>query len=433
MQIYKLQSNFTINDLKIISHLDINKNKFLDEITNATKDIINNVKLKGDQAIIDYCNKFDNNNFKSIEDIIVTKEEIDTYCAKLSDEIKESLKLAYDRIASFHKTQIPQDNIYLDEHNIKLGNIWKPLSNVAIYAPGGTASYPSSVLMSAIPAIIAGVENIILLTPANNNHINPAIIYAAKLCNITKIYKIGGAQAIAAAAYGTQTINNVDKIAGPGNAYVACAKKEIYGEVGIDMIAGPTDITIIAQNNIAKAKWVAIDAMSQLEHGIDSKAFIICDNQDFANEILSFINQIKETQPRKDIIDQSIKNSAIFIIDDISKSHIISNYISPEHLQIITSNNDNIINNIKNAGAIFLGNYTPEAIGDYIGGPSHTLPTQGNARFSSGLSVYDFVKRISLIESNKDSFDKISQSAQNIADCEGLFAHKLSLNIRNED
>ena len=433
MKIYKLSPNFTINDLKNNPHLSYKNNRFSDQVTQTTLKIINEVKLKGDKALIDFTNNYDNNNFSSPDQLILSQQEIESYCNETQDDIKEALKESYNRIAKFHQKQMPNNNIYYDNINVKLGNIWKPISKIAIYAPGGTASYPSSVLMSAIPAIIAGAKDLILLTPANSNKINPAIIYAAKLCNISKIYKIGGAQAIAAAAFGTNIIDAVDKIVGPGNSYVACAKKELYGEVGIDMIAGPTDITIIAQKNIAKAKWVAIDAISQLEHGQDSKAFIICDEENFANEIYTSINQIVDSQPRKNIINKSLQNSAIIIVNDINNSAQISNFIAPEHLQIISDNNDNLLSKINNAGAVFLGNYTPEAIGDYIGGPSHTLPTQGNARFSSGLSVYDFLKRISLIESDKKSFFKISQHAKKIAQSEGLYAHKLSLEIRNED
>jgi histidinol dehydrogenase len=284
--------------------------------------------------------------------------------------------------------------------------------------------------MSVIPAVIAGVKEIIICTPSSNSKINPAIIYASQICGVKKIFKIGGAQAITAMAIGTQIIPKVDKIVGPGNAYVSLAKKQLYGEVGIDMIAGPTDVTIIAQSD-ANVKFIAIDALSQLEHGIDSKAFIIVDNFDFAQKILSEIDNLKNQLSRKEIIEKSLKNSAIFVINNLDDAHFLANFIAPEHLQILTTNPKELINKISNAGAIFVGQYTPEAIGDYIAGPSHTLPTSSTSRFASGLSVYDFLKRQSLMQSNQNSFSKLSKHASLLAKVEGLTAHQLSIDIRN--
>lgn len=399
------------------------------KIITATNKILQQVKNSGDKALIELTNKFDNTSAKKISDLIISKKEIFASQQKISSNLKNSIDTAKNRIEFYHQKQLPQDFSFKDKSGTTLGNIWKPINKIGIYAPGGTASYPSSVLMSAIPAKIAGVQDITLFAPSSGGQINPAILYCAKICGIEKIYKIGGAQAIGAMAFGTKSITKVDKIVGPGNAFVATAKKLLYGEVGIDMIAGPTDITIIADKS-ANPEWIAIDALSQLEHGIDSKAFIICDDINFANQIYKFINAHKINLNRYKIIEKSLDNSAIFIIKNIEDAHFLSNLIAPEHLEICVKNPQEILKNIHNAGAIFIGEYTPEAIGDYMAGPSHTLPTSGSARFSSGLSVYDFLKRMSLISCTKKSFNEISQLTSDFAECEGLTAHKLSIDIR---
>lgn len=431
MKIFKL-NNLTKTDIIEFNNF-ISKSKIIDKNKiKIVKDIINDVINNGDESLINYTNKFDQCNFKNYNDLIYSDEEIDDNVNKISDDLKKALELSYKRIYDYHQKQLPSDIFYEDEIGVKLGNKWQAIEKIAVYAPGGSASYPSSVLMCAVPAIVAGVKDIILLNPCPKKEINPAILYAAKLCNISKIYKIGGAQAIAAAAYGTKTITKVDKIVGPGNSFVAIAKKEVFGDVGIDMIAGPTDLTIIVEKNLASESWIAIDALSQLEHGADSKVIIITDCKNYANNILMQINEQKKDLSRLKIIDESLKNSAIFVINNINDASKLVNIIAPEHLEIISNSQADILKNISNAGAIFLGRYTPEAIGDYIAGPSHTLPTEGNARFSSGLSVFDFLKRISIIECEKNSFNKISSSAQIIAKSEGLEAHKKSLFIRNE-
>ncbi|MFZ9180387.1 MAG: histidinol dehydrogenase [Rickettsiales bacterium] len=398
-------------------------------ISSVVMEIIQAVKQKRDQAVISYTNKFDGTKAKKISDLIIEKNAIKNSEKLLATEVKESLKLAQKRIISYHQKQLPKDFNYRDKDGVRLGNIWKPIEKVGVYVPGGTASYPSSFLMSVLPAKCAGVKEISIFAPSQNGAINPAILYCAKICEIDKIHLIGGVQAIASMAYGTETISKVDKIVGPGNSYVALAKKMLYGEVGIDMIAGPTDITIIADET-ANAKWVAIDALSQLEHGIDSKAFIITNKNKVADEILAEIHKIAPTLPRFEIIKKSLRNSAIFIIKNLDEASIIANFIGPEHLEICTKNSQEILSQINNAGAIFLGNYTPEAIGDYMAGPSHTLPTSSTAKFASGLSVYDFLKRISLISCDQKSFTKISKATSILAKCEGLSAHQLSIDIR---
>jgi histidinol dehydrogenase len=412
----------------------LNSRKIAANVTKTISIITNQVKKNGDKALIFYSNKLDQTSFKNAKDFLVSPQELLLAEKYLAPEIKEALIFSYKRIASYHQKQLPQDFHFQDEAGVKLGNIWRSIKTVGIYVPGGSASYPSSVLMSAIPAIVAGVDKISMCVPCCNvkNNIatiNPAVLFAAKICNIKTIYKIGGAQAIAALAYGTKTVARVDKIVGPGNSYVAGAKKSLFGEVGIDMIAGPTDITIIADNN-NNPDWIAADALSQLEHGPDSKAFIITDNKNFAVKVAAAINNLAVKLPRKNIIKKSLANSAIFIIKNLDEAIDIANFIAPEHLEIATVNYKRFLPKIKNAGAVFLGNYTPESIGDYTAGPSHTLPTSASAKFCSGLSVFDFLKRISLISCDKKSFNKLAGATSILAECESLQAHKLSIDIR---
>jgi histidinol dehydrogenase len=401
------------------------------DVSKIVSEIILEVKKSGDKALVSYSNKFDKTSYKKAEDFLVTPQEITAAEKTLNKDVKAALKTAYKRIENYHKKQLPKDFNFTDETGVRLGNIWRAVSSIGVYTPGGSASYPSSVLMSAVPAIVAGVEEITMCAPASSGKINPAVLFAAKLCGIKKIYKVGGAQAVAALAYGTKTISKVDKIVGPGNSFVATAKKIVFGDVGIDMIAGPTDVTIIADKS-ANSNWIAADALSQLEHGADSKAFIITDDQNFALRISAAINSLKESLPRKEIIEKSLENSAIFVVKNLADAIHIANFIAPEHLEIATKNCETFVPKIKNAGAIFLGNYSPESIGDYMAGPSHTLPTSSSAKFSSGLSVFDFLKRISLISCDKKSFDKLAKATSVLAECEGLQAHKLSVDIRKK-
>lgn len=391
--------------------------------------IIKTVQKKDDAALISYCNKFDKTNFKKAADLLVSEKEIAAAEKSLDPKIKAALKLSFARIKTYHQKQLPKDFTFKDKIGVTLGNHWRAIESVGIYVPGGTASYPSSVLMSAVPALVSGVKNISICAPTSGEKINPAVLFAAKICDVKTIYKIGGAQAIAALTYGTKTVKKVDKIFGPGNAFVATAKKMVFGDVGIDMIAGPTDVTIIAEKN-SNADFIAADALSQLEHGHDSKAFIITDSEELAIKISAAISYFKAQLPREKIIDESLKNSAIFVIKNLEDATHLSNFIAPEHLQIIAKNAQKFLPKIQNAGAVFLGEYTPESIGDYTAGPSHTLPTSASAKFSSGLSVFDFLKRISLISCDKKSFDKLAKATSILAACEGLDAHKFSIDIR---
>lgn len=404
-----------------------------EDVTEVVLQIIKDVKENGDEALIKYANKFDKTDFKKAKDLVVSEKEINDSEAKIDKEVKQALELAYRRIIKYHKNQLPKDFNYQDNSGVELGNIWRNIEKIGVYVPGGTASYPSSVLMSAVPAMVAGVRDITVCAPTSAGEINLAVLYACKLCGIKKIYKIGGAGAISALTYGTKTIDKVNKIVGPGNSYVATAKKMLFGEVGIDMIAGPTDITIVA-NKSSKANWVASDALSQLEHGADSKAFIITDDENLVTEIEKNITELAKDLSRKEIIAKSLLNSAFFIVKNLEKDSVfLANFIAPEHLEIATNNARTYLPKITNAGAIFLGNYAPESLGDYIAGPSHTLPTSGSAKFSSGLSVYDFMKRISVISASKESFKKLAKQTAILAECEGLDAHKLSVEIRGKN
>ncbi len=393
--------------------------------------IISQVKKNGDQEIINLCNQFDKTNFQNPNDFLVKKSEINAAKNNLDQEVIKALELSFKRVSLYHQKQLPQDFFFQDDLGNNLGNIWKNIEKVAIYVPGGTATYPSSVIMNAAPAIVAGCQNITMTTPSNGGKINDTVLMAAEICGIKNIYKIGGAAAIAGLAFGTKTIDKVDKIVGPGNNFVALAKKQLFGQVGIDMIAGPTDILIIADKQTITADWVAADLLSQAEHGIDSRVILITNNLDFASLVNQKISKLAENLSRLDIIKQSIKKSAIIVIENlIAEAAKIANQFAPEHLEIITQNQDEIFKQIKNAGAVFLGKYSPEAIGDYLAGPSHTLPTSKTAKFSSGLSIFDFLKRMSVINCCKTGFLNLQKPAALMAESEGLLAHQLSILIR---
>ncbi len=392
--------------------------------------IIADVRKNGDKAIIDLCNKFDGANFKESSDLIVSDNEFNKAQKNLDKKVVKALELAFSRIAEYHTHQLPNNFLGEDAIGNKLGNLWKPIEKIAVYVPGGTALYPSSVLMNAVPAIVAGCKDIVMTTPSHKGKINDAVLVAAEICGIKTVYKTGGAAAIAALAYGTEAISAVDKIVGPGNSFVAIAKKQLFGTVGIDMIAGPTDILVIADNK-NNPDWIAADLLSQLEHGVDSRAILITDNEEFAKAVSVSMDKLAKTLSRSKIINESAKKSAIIVVHNLKEDgSTIANKIAPEHLEIATAKPESILNKINNAGAVFLGKYSPEAIGDYIAGPSHTLPTIGTARFSSGLSVFDFLKRMSVINCSEKGFKKLQKDAALLAEIEGLDAHKLSITIR---
>lgn len=420
------QRNFNEAFEKLLKKRDKDDRK-IDSIVSG---IINKVKKKSDSALVELTNKFDNFPANSINDLVVNRRELDDSYNFVKKPIRNSLKNAISRITSYHKKQKPSNLIYKDKHGIKLGGIWNPIESVGLYVPGGTAAYPSSLIMNAVPAVVAGVDRIVVTVPATDGEINPLVLACCKMIGITEIYKIGGAQAIAALAIGTKTIKSVDKIFGPGNAFVASAKKQFFGTVGIDMIAGPSEILVMADSK-NDPDHIAIDLLSQAEHDKFAQSILVTDNKIFSEKVIKSINKYLKIIKRKDIAQSSWRNfGAVIICNDLQKSASLVNRIAPEHLEIAVDKPSEILKDIRNAGAIFLGRYTPEAIGDYIAGPNHVLPTDRTARFSSGLNLLDYYKRSSIVECNKDNIKKIGQDAINLAYEEGLQAHALSIECR---
>ena len=427
--------------LKIIKCSSLNYEKKLNDYitdgnienlkrTTIVSKIIKQVRKNGDSALIKYSKALDKSNFEEPKDLIVSKKEIKEAKKKCSKEFKEAIAIAVQRITNYQKKLLPKDFYYKDNVGIKLGCIWSPLLSCGLYVPGGKALYPSSVLMNAIPAKIAGVSRIVITTPVTNKLIRPEILVAADAVGIEEIYKIGGAQAIAAMAYGTEKIKKVDKIVGPGNAFVAEAKKQVFGYVGIDSIAGPSEVLIIA-DKLSNPKWVAIDLLSQAEHDENARAILVTDDKKLLSKVNFYLKEFLNVIDRKAIAKKSIANNGLAIlINDINKADLVTNYIAPEHLQIMSKNKKSLLKKITNAGAIFFGEYSPEALGDYVAGPSHVLPTSGNSRFESGLSVLDFLKRTSYIEADKKGLAKVLKPIKVIGTSEGLDSHVRSASIR---
>ena len=398
--------------------------------TELVRKIIAEVRKGGDKSLIALTKKYDKNNFKNIKEIEVSNKELENSLKLCSKEFLKSTKLAIKRITSYQKKLLPKNLLYKDNIGVKLGCFWKPIDSCGLYIPGGKAIYPSSVLMNAVAAKLAGVKRIVLVSPAKNKKIRYEILASAKLAGINKVYMIGGAQAIAALTYGTKTIKKVDKIFGPGNAFVAEAKKQVFGDVGIDSIAGPSEIMVIA-DKFSNPEWIAVDLLSQAEHDEDARAILVTDSMELIKSVNHYISIHLKTLDRKEIATISIKKNGLAIkINNIRSAYKIANIIAPEHLQIILKGHKDLIKKINNAGAIFVGSYTPEAFGDYVAGPSHVLPTSGNARFESGLSVIDFFKRTSYLEANKNSLIKVASDINYLANVEGLTAHALSAKIR---
>ncbi len=398
-----------------------------DRYEDIVKEILNEVKQKGDEAVIFYTEKFDKVKL-SKEQLEIPFKELEKAYEEIEDELKWSLEVAIERVREFHEAQ-KENSYFKEEDGIIIGQKVQPLERVGLYVPGGKASYPSTVIMNAIPAQVAGVKDIVMVSPNPNRY----TLAAAFLCGIETVYRIGGAQAIGALAYGTETIKKVDKIVGPGNIYVALAKKNVYGYVDIDSIAGPSEILVIADET-AKPEWIAADLLSQAEHDELAASILVTDSEYIAHKV----KEILYEELLKDFSRESIARKSLdsyghaFIVEDIYRACELSNKIAPEHLEIITKQPFDYLPYIKNAGAIFLGEYSTEPLGDYVLGPNHVLPTGGAARFSSPLGVYDFVKRSSVIYVNKEGFEKVAKHAKNIAQAEGLEAHKLAVKIREE-
>ncbi len=399
------------------------------DVNDIVADILANVKARGDAAVIDYTSKFDNLDL-TVDTLRVSKEVVEEAVSQCLITTLDALKLASDRITAFHEKQMPDDLDYKDDAGVRLGYRWRPISAAGLYVPGGTAAYPSSVLMNAIPAKVAGVERLVMVVPSPGGELHPLVLAAAQLSGITEIYRIGGAQAVGALAYGTETIAPVDKIVGPGNAFVAAAKRQVYGTVGIDMIAGPSEILVIAdgQND---PSWIAADLLSQAEHDTAAQSILITTSESFGEEVEKAVHGHLKTLDRADIARESWENhGAIITVPNLDDAVALSNRIAPEHLELAVENPDALADKVKNAGAIFLGRYTPEAIGDYVAGPNHVLPTARSARFSSGLGVHDFIKRTTFIGCDSDSLSKIGPAAVELGNTEGLGAHALSVAIR---
>jgi len=392
-------------------------------------EICENVRKRKDSALFEYTREFDNWTPKA-RTVEVSSREIETALSCVNAEDLKILKLAARRIEKYHRSQVIGDWFVSDEEGIKLGQRITPLDRVGVYAPGGLACYPSTVIMAAVPAQIAGVKDIILVSPAKNGNVNTLIIAAAKLSGVTRIFKIGGAQAIAALAYGTETISRVDKIVGPGNAYVAAAKKIVYGQVAIDMIAGPSEVLVIADAS-ASASVAAADLLAQAEHDEMASAILVTPDESLARQVFIEVKaQLKNLQ-RKSIAKGSLnKYGAVIVTKDMDEALDIANRIAPEHLELMVKNPWKMLPQIKHAGAIFLGHNTPETLGDYIAGPNHILPTGGTARFSSPLGVYDFVKRSSVLSFSQEALEKYGIQAQRFAEMEELDAHGKSITIR---
>ena len=393
--------------------------------------IIADVRTRGDEALRDYAKKFDG---ADLDSLLVTKEEIDEAFAAVGEDFLTTLRMAAANIRAFHEHQVHKDFVINDTPGVVLGQKYTPIEKAGVYVPGGTAAYPSTVLMDVIPAKVAGVKEIVMTTPAGKDgKVNPNILAAAAVAGIDKIVKSGGAQAVAALAYGTETVPAVDKIVGPGNIYVATAKRKVFGKVGIDMIAGPSEILVLADGG-CNPTWVAADLLSQAEHDKLATAVLVCDSEALAGAVSAELERQIPLLPRADIARASIDNNGkIIIARDMAEGVDIANEIAPEHLEVCVDDPFSLLNSIRNAGSIFLGKNVPEALGDYFAGPNHTLPTLGTARFSSPLSVDDFVKKSSFIYYTKEALGAVQERIVDFAEREGLSAHARSVSIRFED
>lgn len=402
----------------------------IESVESRVKAIINEVRESGDKAIIDQIARFDRWSPKSILDLIVTKDEMKKAWDSTSKELRESLELAYKRIESFHQKQMPKSWLDFEASGTMLGQKVTAVDRAGLYIPGGKAAYPSSLLMNAIPAIVAGVKEITVCVPAPDNELNSLVLAAAHLCGIETMYKVGGASAVAAMAYGTETIKKVDVITGPGNIYVATAKKLVFGEVNIDMIAGPSEIGVLADES-APSDLIAIDLLSQAEHDEMASSILITPSKKLAESVSSEVAKALKSLSRAEIATKSIESrGAIIVTKTMDEAVDLMNQIAPEHLEVMTANPHELLPYIKHAGAIFLGRYTPEAIGDYIAGPNHTLPTGGTARFFSPLGVENFLKKSSIISFSKAGFNEVADACVALANTEGLTAHGLSVSQR---
>lgn len=424
----KIFNNPKLADISYI----INRNSGSDtsETEVRVKAIVDAIRTGGDAALLDAIKRYDNIEFSSINDIIIPQEKLKEAYDGLPRSLQNSLKEAAKNIKVFHRAQMPKSWTMKNRDGAKVGQIIKAIDSVGIYVPGGRANYPSTVLMNAIPAHVAGVKRVVMITPPHKEGVNQVVLGAAYVAGVTTVYTIGGAYGVGALAFGTQTIEKVAKITGPGNIYVALAKKYVFGSVGIDMIAGPSEVTVIADDT-AHPDYIAADMLAQAEHDPLASSVLITVSATLADKVAHSINEQVQKLPKASIATESIKNyGAIIVVPDINEAIKLANIIAPEHLELSIDNPEKQIDKINNAGAIFVGHYTPEPVGDYWAGPNHTLPTAGSARWSSALSVDDFIKKISLIKYNKKSLKKIKDSVIELAKTEELDAHANSIAVR---
>lgn len=398
------------------------------DITQKVRDVIDNVRLNGDTALLEYCERFDRCIPPSL---VVSDEDVDAAAAKAPQKLVDIMREAADNIRIYHEKQL-SDGYEMESKGKTLGRIVRPLQRVGVYVPGGTAAYPSTVLMNCIPARVAGVKEIILVTPPKADGLNPIIAAAAKIAGVDKVIAVGGAQSVAALAYGTQSVPKVDKIVGPGNMFVAEAKRQVYGIVNIDMIAGPSEVCVVADGS-ADPRYIAADLLSQLEHDRAASAVLVTTDERLAQRVLVEIREQLSLLPRRDIAAESLENwSACVVARDIEDAFRVANIIAPEHLEIVTEDPEDKLRFVENAGSIFIGEYSPEPMGDYFAGTNHVLPTSGTARFSSPLSVDDFVKKMSYLCYSKEAFERDAESVIEFAEVEGLGAHANSVRVRLE-
>jgi histidinol dehydrogenase len=399
------------------------------DVNAAVAEIIARVRGEGDKALADFTLAFDRLDLGKTP-IRITPTEIAAARAKVDAKTREALQLAHERILAHHQRQLPKDDIYKDALGVELGTRWTPVASAGLYVPGGTASYPSSVLMNAVPAKVAGVGRIVMVVPAPDGALNPLVLVAAELAGISEIYRVGGAQAIAALAYGTESIAPVVKIVGPGNAYVAAAKRQVFGQVGIDMVAGPSEVVVIADKDNDPA-WIASDLLAQAEHDAAAQAILITDNEDFARAVADAVEAELALLPRAEIARASWQDfGAIILAGGLEEAPPLADRLAPEHLEIATRDADSLAARIHDAGAIFIGRHTPEVIGDYVAGTNHVLPTARSARYASGLGVLDFMKRSSILKLDADALAALGPAAMTLAEAEGLDAHRRSVAIR---
>jgi len=405
------------------------KREVQEDVDRAVANILEQVRRGGDAALIELSRRFDRIELTSAT-LHVTEDEIAAAEMACAPDTRAALALAAQRIESHHARQTPEDLDYEDGEGLRLGYRWTAVEAAGLYVPGGTAAYPSSVLMNAIPAKVAGVPRRVMVVPAPDGRINPLVLAAARLAGVTEVYRVGGAQAVAALAYGTETIAPVVKIVGPGNTYVAAAKRRVFGTVGIDMIAGPSEILVVA-DGANDPRWIAADLLSQAEHDTAAQAILMTDDADFAAAVVAAAEAQLEVLPRAAIARESWdSHGAVVVLDSLDRVPALVDRVAPEHLELAVAAPEALAGKIRNAGAIFLGRYAPEAIGDYVAGPNHVLPTARSARFSSGLSVYDFLKRSSLIACTRRGLDAVGPAAVTLARAEGLDAHALSVTLR---